>query len=252
MEVHHPKSATHTKHWTGHLAEFFMLFLAVTLGFFAENYRERHIEREREEKYLQQLLIDLRQDTARIAFCLSFKTIKERQADSLLQLFHAPDMGLHTGLIYYYARLMPVREPFYGNEGTQRQLQNAGGLRMIHNDELVTLLNLYVTAKEKIYQIQEMQDFKSLYMMETASRILKSTVMNSMLDIHRNHAYRYQLRPPEGNPPLLRTDLPAVEEYCNALVSVMTSEKYEYVLLERLRTQALKLMSVIEHQLQTH
>lgn len=252
MEVHHPKRTEHTRNWVGHLTEFFMLFLAVTLGFFAENYRERHIEKEREEKYLQQLLIDLRQDTARISFCLSFKAIKERQADSLLQLFHAPNMANHTGLIYYYIRLMPVREPFYGNEGTQRQLQNAGGLRMIHNDELVTLLNLYVAAKEKIYQIQEMQDFKSLHMMDAASSIVQSTVMNRMLDIHENRAYRYQLRPPEGNPPLLRTDLQAIESYCNALVAVMTSEQYDYILLERLRGQALTLISVIEQQLQAH
>jgi len=40
MEVHkHPHHVTHKKKWTEYLLEFFMLFLAVFLGFVAENIR---------------------------------------------------------------------------------------------------------------------------------------------------------------------------------------------------------------------
>ncbi len=41
MEVHaHPHNIMHKKTWKEYSLEFFMLFLAVTLGFFAEGYRE--------------------------------------------------------------------------------------------------------------------------------------------------------------------------------------------------------------------
>ena len=45
MEVHHPHHLTHKKNWKEYITEFLMLFFAVTLGFFAENYREHQIEK---------------------------------------------------------------------------------------------------------------------------------------------------------------------------------------------------------------
>jgi len=46
MEVHkHPHHVTHKKKWTEYLLEFFMLFLAVFLGFVADNIRENSVER---------------------------------------------------------------------------------------------------------------------------------------------------------------------------------------------------------------
>jgi hypothetical protein len=45
MEVHkHPHHITHKKKWGEYLLEFFMLFLAVLLGFGAENIREISVE----------------------------------------------------------------------------------------------------------------------------------------------------------------------------------------------------------------
>src|SRR5947199_611234 len=45
MEVHkHPHHVTHKKKWGEYLLEFFMLFLAVFLGFLAENLRESQVE----------------------------------------------------------------------------------------------------------------------------------------------------------------------------------------------------------------
>ena len=46
MEVH-AHSHTERKKWTHYFWEFFMLFLAVTLGFFVENQREHYIENEK-------------------------------------------------------------------------------------------------------------------------------------------------------------------------------------------------------------
>ncbi|TMI97340.1 MAG: hypothetical protein E6H08_02350, partial [Bacteroidetes bacterium] len=72
MEVH---AHTHTprKKWFHYFWEFFMLFLAVTLGFFVENQREHFIEDQREKKYAQSLYSDLKLDTARVSFIKSVK-----------------------------------------------------------------------------------------------------------------------------------------------------------------------------------
>ena len=50
MEVHHPHHSDHQKKWSELLLEFFMLFLAVTLGFFAENIRESIAAKHRKKK----------------------------------------------------------------------------------------------------------------------------------------------------------------------------------------------------------
>lgn len=50
MEVHHPHHSDHLKKWSELLLEFFMLFLAVTLGFFAENIRESIAAKHRKKK----------------------------------------------------------------------------------------------------------------------------------------------------------------------------------------------------------
>ena len=47
MEVHH--HSHHPKKWKEYVTEFIMLFAAVTLGFFAENYREHQLEKNREK-----------------------------------------------------------------------------------------------------------------------------------------------------------------------------------------------------------
>src|SRR5215813_12676514 len=65
MEVHkHPHHITHKKKWPEYLLEFIMLFLAVFLGFVAENYREHIVEQEREKQYMATLVEDLNIDTA--------------------------------------------------------------------------------------------------------------------------------------------------------------------------------------------
>src|SRR6195256_5723672 len=64
MEVHkHPHHVTHKKKWGEYLSEFLMLFLAVFLGFIAENQREHIVEHQREKKFASRLLSDLRQDS---------------------------------------------------------------------------------------------------------------------------------------------------------------------------------------------
>lgn len=43
-----------------------MLFLAISLGFLAENYRELYVESHKELQYMGSLLTDLKSDTANL------------------------------------------------------------------------------------------------------------------------------------------------------------------------------------------
>ncbi|MEO6838300.1 MAG: hypothetical protein ABI185_07915 [Ginsengibacter sp.] len=52
MEVHHHPDIHHKpKKWKEYFLEFLMIFLAVTLGFFAENIRKHTTDRAKEKQY---------------------------------------------------------------------------------------------------------------------------------------------------------------------------------------------------------
>ena len=79
MEVH---QHTHTprKKWTHYFWEFFMLFLAVTLGFLVENQREHYVEHQREKQFMGTLVKDLELDVNGIN---SFVDLRNKRRDQM-------------------------------------------------------------------------------------------------------------------------------------------------------------------------
>ncbi|MBM3456437.1 MAG: hypothetical protein FJX80_15095, partial [Bacteroidetes bacterium] len=60
MEVHHHSHKP--KNWREYITEFVMLFAAVSLGFLAENIRERQIEQHRAEEFIEMFKIEIRKN----------------------------------------------------------------------------------------------------------------------------------------------------------------------------------------------
>ena len=89
MEVH---AHTHTesppagragKKWTHYFWEFFMLFLAVTLGFLVENQREHYVEHLREKQFMRLMIADLQADTTEMNTVLRKIKIRRQHIDSM-------------------------------------------------------------------------------------------------------------------------------------------------------------------------
>jgi len=67
MEVHHHPQLHHKpKPWKEYFLEFIMIFIAVTLGFFAESYREHLVNKGKEKEIITALYNDLKSDTANL------------------------------------------------------------------------------------------------------------------------------------------------------------------------------------------
>ena len=63
MEVHHHPDLHHKKkNFKEYFLEFLMIFLAVTLGFFAESLREHIVNKTHEQEYIQSFYEDLSND----------------------------------------------------------------------------------------------------------------------------------------------------------------------------------------------
>jgi hypothetical protein len=127
MEVHH--HSHHPKKWKEYITEFLMLFLAVTLGFLAENLREQQIEKHREISYLKNVHDDLQLDLTAINNVLNQNTIRLRIMDTL---FHSISNNTLTNEdVYYYVRNLALRATFESSHIGLDQIKSAGGLRMI-------------------------------------------------------------------------------------------------------------------------
>ncbi len=143
MEVHkHPHHVTHKKNWGEYLLEFLMLFLAVFLGFIAENEREHIVEHQREKKFATRLLSDLRQDS--IFFETRIRILEERQKahkrflEIMTNPVQPPDWKVMRGFI---PLLTGTSNEF--TTATYNEMKTSGSLRYINNDNLTTSLQKY-------------------------------------------------------------------------------------------------------------
>src|SRR6476661_7067685 len=85
MEVHHHPDLHHKKKkFKEYFLEFLMIFLAVTLGFFAESYREHLSDRSKEKEYVASLSEDLKKDTLNLVIGILALQEKIMQLDSLV------------------------------------------------------------------------------------------------------------------------------------------------------------------------
>lgn len=143
MEVHHPHHVTHKKKWGTYLLEFLMLFLAVFLGFVAENMREHAVERMRATKLTSSLINDLRRDTAELNRLTSFCKLQLQRTDSLRSLLKTPFDEVRQQDFYRLIRQVQVSYAFVSANATTNQLKNAGYLRYFSKDSLSILLSGY-------------------------------------------------------------------------------------------------------------
>jgi hypothetical protein len=91
MEVHHHSSAHHEeKKFKDYFLEFLMIFLAVTMGFLAENIREYITDKKHVEELAGQLKEDLGNDTTNLIRLIAFQQSQVKKADSLYSILILP------------------------------------------------------------------------------------------------------------------------------------------------------------------
>ncbi len=144
MEVHkHPHHITHKKKWREYLLEFFMLFLAVFLGFVAENIREGVVETHREKQFIKSLLNDLRLDTVWLNTVTESANVRIQNIDSAILSLSGSENTEMPVSVYQHLRKSTVQIMFFPNDGTITQLKSSGGMRLITNRKIVDSIEDY-------------------------------------------------------------------------------------------------------------
>jgi hypothetical protein len=129
MEVHH-HSHTSRKKWTHYFWEFFMLFLAVTLGFLVENQREHYIEKQRAKQLAVSLSKDLENDLSRFNNVVFSRDTKKEKFDILMDELEKKPANQNDSLIFHTtSEYLLNRSNIVPNTGTSQQIINSGSLR---------------------------------------------------------------------------------------------------------------------------
>jgi hypothetical protein len=152
MEVHHHSHKP--KKVSEYFTEFIMLFAAVTLGFFAENYREHQIEKHREIQYLKNIHLDLERDIVEIDRIYNLNIEYQQLGNEFIQLY---DRGYQTDLprFYYLTKTLALKTYFQRSKNGIDQLKNAGGLRLVENDEIIKRIQQIDIRVANIEMLQE-------------------------------------------------------------------------------------------------
>jgi hypothetical protein len=153
MEVHHhPK--VEKKHFKEYFLEFLMIFLAVTMGFFAESLRESIVNNEKELHYIKGLVQDLSKDTAALSFTMAGQQTTIRKIDSALSIQPGKlnNVEVQDTFFHHFFHFFTFYYEFVQNDNTYQQLRNAGGFSFLRNQEVIdsiTLLYAYFAQQLK-------------------------------------------------------------------------------------------------------
>jgi hypothetical protein len=135
MEVHH--HTHHPKKWKDYFWEFFMLFLAVFCGSLAELQLEHYIEHKREQKFINQLVLDIDSDEKNLRSYIEQQTIRSNRIDSLFNMMERKAFKEYNDEIYFLARVLSRYGNYVPTDGTIAQLKFGGNLRLIKNNAIV-------------------------------------------------------------------------------------------------------------------
>jgi len=144
MEVHHHPHVE-KKNFKEYFLEFLMIFLAVTLGFFAEGLREHLGDKTKEKEYLSSMISELQYDTAKYKQVIQTVTYLRPIFDSLY--INAKE-AKRFNYVLQGRWNTPVNEQstiYQPALTTIEQLKSSGNLRLIEDKNIANKIMAYAT-----------------------------------------------------------------------------------------------------------
>jgi hypothetical protein len=242
MEVHHHPDLHHKpKKWKEYFLEFLMIFLAVTLGFFAESFREHIVNKEREKQYIQSFYEDLINDQKNLVVLInSIQRQQVQPGESLPFLFEKASTSTPADSIYYFLRKFIRQQGIkaFITDRTFEQIKNAGEMRLITKKNVAdSLINYYKEIVMIDYLQQTLLGLKAK-LIDNIPLILKSsdyrTVINSsdVVIMPTNHVYLLTTDPLVVNKVLIQVeDIRALSNTIKSEIQGLLEENSE---IERL------------------
>ena len=162
MEVHH--KSHHPKKWKEYITEFLMLFLAVSLGFLAENLREQQIVLHQTESVIAQLYHELQKDTASLH---KIDVVHNKQDTATIVLENYilnTDLEANKVNFFYLHNYLCLREGMFETSCIALdQLKFAGILKNVKDNKLRDCIEKYNLSLLRIKDRTEREVDRMMY-----------------------------------------------------------------------------------------
>ena len=161
QETSSVKSFSISRNWKKYTFEFLMLFLAVFLGFLAENFREDFAEKQQAQALARSFYEELRNDSISIAAKVEGRIKKEQAIKYMINFFRDSSLtstskALSVNFLYAIGARTPII--FTPRTVVLEQLKSSGSLRYFKNDELQKLIGDLSVAIDYIQVRQEYEN----------------------------------------------------------------------------------------------
>ena len=250
MEVHHHPHVE-KKSFKEYLLEGLMIFLAVTMGFIAENIREYIKEHQIAKEYAVTMVKDLSADTADLKGYLQYYRYGTSNIDTLFQLVSSIDLkDIPSGKLYWYGLWGGLNRTFIPNDATITQLKNSGSLRFFSNSGINSKV-AYYDQMCRTMTTSELTD-KGVYIevRKARAKIFEFKFNNIANNISRANQIKFQQSVIDSfiqiNPPLLSYDKTTFNEYLEIVRSRRLTDRIK--MADTLLAHATELIALLQKE----
>ncbi len=165
MEVHHHPQLEHKpKPLKEYLLEGFMIFIAVMMGFIAENVREYIDNNEHVQQLCAQLVRDLKADTAELNNVSIHTAIIARQNDTLFNILQQPLASADAKKMLLLADDSHSMWPFHPTGGAIEAIKNELHLKQFSNSAIISFIAHYEGHSQLMHTAQDITlQYQRLY-----------------------------------------------------------------------------------------
>ena len=233
-----------SKNWKGYLLDFLMLFLAVSLGFLADNFREKNSENKAEMQYIISMIEDAELDRVNLKNAITSNNLRVRHLDTLSNLCINYDSKFDPEIYRHYMYGLMHPEFVLPTERTIQQLKNAGGMRLIRNRTAVDNIVLYDDFAEKLANQQE---YYERY--QNSSIDLSMKIFNyQKFGIGDIASQKKNINNSKDNFKVITEDKSKMIEFGNTIVIYQGVAKYYEVILREMDEKADNLIQTLKRE----
>ena len=162
MEVHHhPHVPTHSKPWKEYLLEGLMIFIAVTLGYGAENIREHYVETKKAIISAGNLYVDVLEDSVRYEQTLQTTYFQDSCYEIIKDIYKKGEIKKEISVLYLTYGTIQTRHLPIMNTIALDEVKSSGTLKYIEDDKLKVAIQKYANMGGGL-KLREVREFDFL------------------------------------------------------------------------------------------
>jgi hypothetical protein len=239
MEVHHHPEVHHKKkNFKEYFLEFLMIFLAVTLGFFAENIREYFSNNERVTQLSQQMIQELKKDTASLNANIALQTNLKKKADSVFNALQNPLDRVDVKKLQHLIEDCFRVTVFTSSSGALTSIKNELNLKQFSSSRISNYINNYEADETETKDIEGIQ-------IEQARQIVQKFMQEHF---NADDLYALRIGHADISGKLRKISVDDIEEFRAGMVSI---EDFNGLLVhsyENCRKSAVNLMQYVRKE----